>query len=82
MGKESTLVSICLLTVAVAVLLHLFYIYHGYMLYNGCTSNEYAKRNSLKKFIRVAIKKLNLIHATLDKDARPSKEDLEFLGLT
>lgn len=50
--QHQAFVSVVLLCLAVAIMLHVFWIYHCWLVRVGLTTNEEAKRGSLKSFIR------------------------------
>lgn len=74
------------LCLAVALLLHFFYTWHFYLICSGVTSNEYAKRNSLRghfksniKFLRRWIAKFNTDGTVKDGNDKnfPTKKECE-----
>jgi hypothetical protein len=56
LGEQSLFFAVCLLCLAVAIMLHCFYIYHLWLIHQGTTTNEFSKRGGLKRFLKGNIK--------------------------
>ena len=84
MQTEQAFISVTILCLAVAIMLHCFYIYHFWLIKSGLTTNEAAKSSSLKSYLNKAAAFYERWLSKVDKNGdwieKPSKQSCEYYG--